>query len=142
MMIRLLFLGIVAYFALPVEDTFSKDTWEGVYTDNQAKRGMQLYLENCSECHGSQLQGREEAPSLKQGAFIYNWDGMPVSILFQRIRETMPMDDPTSVSRKTKADILAYIMKENDMPSGNIPLPYQNSKLKRIQWSAQKNSNK
>jgi len=33
-------------------------------------------------------------------------------------------------------------MKENDMPSGNIPLPYQNSKLKRIQWSAQKNSNK
>ena len=76
------------------------------------------------------------ATSLRQGAFIYNWDGLPINILFQRIRETMPMDDPKGVSRKLKADILAYIMKENNFPSGNIPLPYQNSRLKSIQWNA------
>jgi len=36
-----------------------------------------------------------------------------------------------------KADILAFIMKQNDFPAGNAPLPYQNSRLKRIQWNAQ-----
>ncbi|MBT5186089.1 MAG: hypothetical protein HOM01_04725 [Kordiimonadaceae bacterium] len=63
---------------------------------------------------------------------------MPVSILFQRLRETMPLDDPKGTSRKIKADILAFIMSENSMPAGTRPLPYQNSQLKKIQWNAQK----
>jgi len=113
------------------------NVWDGAYTEAQAVRGEKSYQEHCSECHGTQMQGREEAPSLKQGAFIYNWDGMPVSVLFQRLRETMPLDDPRGTPRKMKADILAFIMKQNDFPAGNAPLPYQNSRLKRIQWNAQ-----
>ncbi|MBT6031746.1 MAG: c-type cytochrome [Kordiimonadaceae bacterium] len=114
------------------------NVWDGVYTEVQAVRGEKLYQERCSACHGSQMQGIEEAPGLIQGAFVYNWDGMPVSILFQRLRETMPLDDPKGTSRKIKADILAFIMSENSMPAGTRPLPYQNSQLKKIQWNAQK----
>ena len=114
------------------------NVWDGVYTEAQAVRGEKLYQERCSACHGSQMQGIEEAPGLIQGAFVYNWAGMPVSILFQRLRETMPLDDPKGTSRKIKADILAFIMSENSMPAGTRPLPYQNSQLKKIQWNAQK----
>jgi S-disulfanyl-L-cysteine oxidoreductase SoxD len=113
------------------------NVWDGAYTEAQAERGATLYQQHCSECHGTQMQGREEAPALKQGAFVYNWDGMPVSILFQRLRDTMPLDDPKGTPRKVKADILAYIMKQNNMPAGKVPLPYQNSRLKRIMWNAQ-----
>ncbi|MBL4603379.1 MAG: cytochrome c, partial [Emcibacteraceae bacterium] len=104
------------------------------------EKGEQLYQERCSSCHGVQMQGIEEAPTLKQGAFVYNWDGMPVSVLFQRLRETMPLDDPKGTPRKVKADILAYIMSQNNFPVGKTPLPYQNSRLKRIKWNAQKPS--
>ena len=112
------------------------NVWDGVYTKIQAERGEKLYQEHCSSCHGSQMQGIEEAPTLRQGAFVYNWDGMGVDILFQRLRETMPLDDPRGVSRKIKADILAYIMSQNNFPEGKAELPYQNSRLKRIKWNA------
>jgi len=112
------------------------NVWDGVYTKIQAERGEKLYQEHCSACHGSQMQGIEEAPTLKQGAFVYNWDGMGVDILFQRLRETMPLDDPRGVPRKVKADILAYIMSQNNFPEGKTELPYQNSRLKRIKWNA------
>ena len=114
------------------------NVWDGAYTEAQAIRGEKLYQEHCSACHGSQMQGIEEAPTLKQGAFVYNWDGMSVSVLFQRLRETMPLDDPRGVPRKVKADILAYIMSQNNFPAGKVELPYQNSRLKRIQWNALK----
>lgn len=114
------------------------NVWDGAYTEAQAVRGEKLYQEHCSACHGSQMQGIEEAPTLKQGAFVYNWDGMPVSVLFQRLRETMPLDDPRGTPRKVKADILAYIMAQNNFPAGKVELPYQNARLKRIQWNALK----
>jgi len=50
----------------------------------------------------------------------------------------MPLDEPKGTSRKIKADILAYIMSQNNFPEGQRPLPYQNSQLKRIQWNALK----
>ena len=112
--------------------------WDGVYTKAQAERGQKLYQDHCSACHGTQMQGIEEAPTLKQGAFVYNWDSLGVDILFQRIRDTMPLDDPKGVSRKMKADILAYIMSQNNFPAGTKELPYQNAQLKRIEWHALK----
>ena len=114
------------------------NVWDGAYTEAQAERGEKLYQQHCSACHGSQMQGIEEAPTLRQGAFVYNWDSMGVDILFQRLRETMPLDDPRGVPRAVKADILAYIMSQNNFPAGKTELPYQNSRLKRITWNALK----
>ena len=138
---KLPMIGGVALFGLTIVAPAMAqniNVWDGVYTKAQAERGKESFGERCAACHGVQMQGIEEAPTLKQGAFVYNWDGMPVSILFQRLRETMPLDDPKGTSRKIKADILAYIMSENNFPEGKMPLPYQNSQLKRIQWNALK----
>lgn len=132
-------LGFVTITSASAQST--ANVWDGVYTKSQAERGKNSYDERCAACHGAQMQGIEEAPTLKQGAFIYNWDGLPVSVLFQRLRETMPLDDPRGTSRKIKADILAFIMSENNFPEGKQPLPYQNSQLKRIQWNALKPEN-
>lgn len=111
--------------------------WDGVYTEAQARRGEQRYMELCSICHGQDLGGIEESPSLKLGSFIYNWDGGSVGVLFQRIRKTMPLVEPSSISRKIKADILAYIMEENNFPAGDIELPYRTQDLNQISWDAQ-----
>ena len=132
-------IAAAALFGMSLANTASAqgtNVWDGVYTKAQAERGEKLYQQHCGACHGSQMQGIEEAPTLKQGAFIYNWDGMSVQVLFQRLRETMPLDDPRGVPRKVKADILAFIMSQNGFPEGRTELPYQNSRLKRIQWNA------
>ena len=31
----------------------SRSVWDGVYTDEQAKRGQTLYGKECSSCHGA-----------------------------------------------------------------------------------------
>ena len=36
------------------------DVWDGVYTEEQAKRGEALYSEHCVRCHGASLQGNGE----------------------------------------------------------------------------------
>jgi mono/diheme cytochrome c family protein len=33
--------------------------WDGVYSEEQAKRGEQLYGEHCARCHGEGLGGVE-----------------------------------------------------------------------------------
>ena len=40
----------------------SRSVWDGVYTEEQAKRGNPLYQQECANCHGSQLNGGEAAP--------------------------------------------------------------------------------
>ena len=55
-----------------------KNVWEGAYTEAQAVNGEMLYQEHCSACHGSQMQGIEEAPTLKQGAFRF-LNSLPLS---------------------------------------------------------------
>ena len=38
----------------------SKSVWDGVYTEEQAKRGAPLYSEHCASCHG--LDGTGNGP--------------------------------------------------------------------------------
>ena len=42
----------------------SRSVWDGVYTDEQAKRGAPLYSQYCASCHGAELTGGEMAPAL------------------------------------------------------------------------------
>ncbi len=39
----------------------SRSVWEGVYTKEQAQRGLAAYRENCAKCHGDNLGGGEAA---------------------------------------------------------------------------------
>jgi quinoprotein glucose dehydrogenase len=104
--------------------------WDGVYTQDQAKRGETQYKQECATCHGDMLEGNgqtERAQSLKRmlpplsgDVFMGTWN---------KIRRTMPRDNPGKITLEQSADILAYMLKFNGFPAGKAELPADPSSL-------------
>ena len=88
--------------------------------------------QNCAACHGSGLTGNGEAPALVGAEFISDWAGLTVGDLFDRIKNTMPQDNPGKLTRDQYADILAFVMKENGYPAGQKELDRRSEYLKAI----------
>ena len=120
-----------AILALAAQTT--RTVWDGVYTEEQSKRGGALYAKECASCHGAQLTGGESAPPLTGDGFMSNWTGQTVGDLFERIRQSMPQDDPGRLSRQQDADILAFLFSANGFPAGKGELDKQTDALKLIQ---------
>ena len=110
--------------------------WDGVYTAEQARRGEPLYQQSCAECHGADLAGGETAPGLDGGEFVWNWNGLSVGDLFERLRISMPQGVPSSVSRQEKADILAFLFEANGFPAGDTELANRTAMLAGIGFLA------
>jgi len=115
-----------------------KTQWDGVYTEDQAKRGEPLYAEKCSSCHGPDMNGGEMAPGLTGGEFQANWNDLTLGDLFERMRISMPQNNPGSLSRQQNADILAAILKKGNYPAGKAELPTQTEMLNLYKFSSQK----
>jgi mono/diheme cytochrome c family protein len=109
-----------------------KTIWDGVYSEEQAKRGEQLYAEHCARCHGDGLGGVESAPALTGPAFYANYEGEPLNALFERIRMSMPQDNPGSLSRAQNADIVSHLLRAGGYPAGSAALEGQASVLTAI----------
>ena len=122
----------------PLMAQTSRSVRDGVYTEDQAKRGSLLYNQHCSACHGADLTGGDEVPALRGESFLANWSGLPLSELFERIRTSMPADNPGKLSRPQNADILAYILKFDTYPAGSGELPTQTDALQQIRFEAAK----
>lgn len=122
-------------------DDPSRSVWDGVYTDGQAERGHSLYHENCENCHGTSLVGEGEASPLAGAQFLSSWNGLTVGDLFERVRTTMPLNDPGRLSAQQNADILAYILSFNIFPAGKTVLPHKVELLKEIRIEATKPDN-
>jgi len=116
----------------------TKSVWDGVFTEEQAKRGGGLYQENCASCHGSELTGGEMAPPLSGGEFMAGWDGLTVGDLFERIRISMPQNAPGSLSGQQNSDILAFVFSANKFPAGTAELPKDAGILKTIKFEVKK----
>ena len=129
--ITLLVAGGLFYSRVNAQEPAS--VWGGVYTEQQAKRGEALYKKECASCHGDALEGNAQTeraqklervlPPLSGDVFKGNWNGRPLSDLFDKIRKTMPRDDPGTIGMKQNADILAYMLKFDGFPSGKAELP-------------------
>jgi hypothetical protein len=63
---------------------------------------------------------------------------LTVAELFDRVRNTMPQDDPQSMNREDTAAVLAYMFTKNGFPSGDSPLPSDGDSLARIKYLANK----
>jgi mono/diheme cytochrome c family protein len=116
----------------------SRSVWDGVYTQEQAERGHSLYTQHCAPCHGDKLTGGETEPPLAGGEFLANWSGLTVGDLFERIRRSMPQDDPGRLSRQQNADVLAYLLSFNKFPDGKTELARDTEQLKQIRIEATK----
>ena len=109
---------------------------DGVYTQEQLERGRATFDEECSFCHGYELEGGEEAPALTGGAFLSDWNGLTLGELSDRIRTTMPPDKPRSLARRQISDILSLILGANRFPVGELELAAQPRILRRIKIDA------
>ena len=110
--------------------------WDGVYTAEQTRRGEAAYLQTCASCHGTALEGGDMTPPLLGGAFSSNWNDLTVGDLFERIRTTMPLDNPGKLSRQQNADVIAFVLKANGWPAGAAELPPDQAALKQIRIAA------
>lgn len=123
--------------AQPAEQP-SRSVWDGVYTGEQAQRGKTVYSKECASCHGSEMTGGEAAPPLAGDAFLSNWNGLTVGDLFERIRKSMPQDNPGRLSRQQDADVLAYMLNVNGFPAGKAELQTRTELLMQIRFEATK----
>jgi len=106
----------------------STSTLAGVYTADQAKRGKEAYLTFCRSCHVPSI-GKE---------FAKRWGGKTILDLFTYIYETMPDNNPRSVTETDNADIIGYLLQATGMPVGSRELPFVADSLKSIRIEMKK----
>ena len=116
----------------------TRTVWDGVYTEEQAKRGEAIYVEHCLRCHGPKLLGGNEIAALTGTVFNGNWNGVSLDLMLERVRTTMPLDKPGTLSRQQSADALAFIFSVNKIPVGKAELPRQAEMLHLIVFKAEK----
>ena len=97
--------------------------WDGVYTDAQAVAGAEVFQDKCDGCHGEIIAGDAEfrGPALKGDEFFENWREDHVGSLYNKIRSSMPLLQ-ASLSDPAYLVVVAYILKENGFPSGEVEL--------------------
>jgi cytochrome c553 len=108
-------------------------TAAGAFTGGQAMRGQTGYSQACSVCHLEDLSGSDQAPPLAGDGFMANWLGQDVGALVDRVRTTMPLDNPGSLSSSAATDIVAYMLQANNMPAGSQELTSQSIRTITIQ---------
>ena len=133
--------------AAPVRST-SASVWDGVYTAGQAKRGAAL-TSRCVACHGLDFEG-DEAPTLVGPSFTARWNGWTLGDVFQRVvsevqvlaitvdgqNKDLPAADRALLNGQASADLLAYILHENRLPTGTTELPVNPQFLSQIRFQA------
>ena len=112
--------------------------WDGIYTEEQAQRGEPLYAKGCAECHGIELEGDDMSPPLVGSDFLWDWSGLTVGDLFERLKISMPEGDPRSMTTQEKADVLAFMLLKNDFPVGDKELASSTQALRPIVFEAVK----
>jgi mono/diheme cytochrome c family protein len=120
--LHLLIAAIVVVVAHAQDVKPSRSVWDGVYSEAQAERGRDQYLQSCAACHARDLRGDNTAPSLVDESFAFQWDDTTVGDLFTRIKTLMPSDRPNSLSSQRYRDVVAYILQANKFPPGDKEL--------------------
>jgi mono/diheme cytochrome c family protein len=93
----------------------------GWYTSAQASSGQLLFNNYCAECHRPDLTGAD-GPALKGAAFLKTFGGQPLSELYGVEHTTMPAVNPGSLPASTLLPITAFILQQNGLPPGDVPL--------------------
>ncbi|HYA15952.1 MAG TPA: cytochrome c [Bryobacteraceae bacterium] len=124
----------------------SRSSMDGVYSEAQAKRGRELYADQCIECHGHDLEGKYESAPLAGDEFRNHWEGLDLDKLFERIHTTMTGDaagmistgPPKPLTRGQTADLVAFLLYFNGMPAGKTDLGTKAEVLETIRFESPK----
>jgi cbb3-type cytochrome c oxidase subunit III len=113
--------GFLASFFFLGGNTFgAKTVWDGVYTETQAQRGQTAYTQYCLRCHKADLLGIEGA--MKGDVFMERRREDSLEPLFLDMKATMPRGNPGGLPDQTYADIISFVLQNNNMPSGSSEL--------------------
>ena len=129
--------------AIATSQEDKKTLWDGVYTEEQAKRGEETYRLKCGYCHRDDLRGgffddgSGNAPALAGSrafgsSFSDRWNQLTVGDMFVTIGTTMPHNAPATLSPQAYIDVISYLLKMNEIPAGNTELPPDAEKLGQI----------
>jgi cytochrome c5 len=110
----------------------TRTVWDSVYADSQVARGDSIYKESCIKCHGTKLEGVDDGAPLVGDQFFGDWDGKVLGDLADEMRNTMPSDNPKSLSRAQVTQLIALILARNNFPSGARALSADSDSLKDI----------
>ena len=93
------------------------------YDATQAAGGQRVYQAVCARCH---------PPGSQSGAaFRTAWNNRRVSDLQSILVNTMPQDKPGSLTDEQYLDVIAYMLKMNDVPGGSA-LPADTAALHKL----------
>ena len=112
---------------LPVTRVAAQSTaqnQQATYTSGQAEAGSAVYSQACADCHLADLRGSFEAPELSGPSFRGIWTNRPVSDLLDLIQETMPPDNPRSLTAEQVTALAAYLLRENGIPASDTDLSF------------------
>ena len=121
----------------PARQAAPRSVRDGVYTTAQANRGKTVYDEKCAACHGTMASVTPDmAPLLNDHVFRAAWNDRSLADLFERIRDTMPQNDPGTLPPQQTVDLMAYILSANNLPAGDVVLADDVDTLKQIRLDA------
>jgi mono/diheme cytochrome c family protein len=110
----------------------SKTIWDGVFTEQQAQRGQQVYQRACAACHLDTLQGDTVSPPLIGSGFIARFTGQSAHEMVQNLRGSMPQNAPDSLGDRAYIDLVSYLLKQNGSKTGALELPLDVAELEKI----------
>jgi mono/diheme cytochrome c family protein len=125
------------------QDAATKTIWDGIYTEEQARRGEQVYKSECSYCHRDDLAGGflddgvGRAPALAGprafgSSLVERWNDLTLTDMVASIAATMPQRRPTSLTLQAYVDVVGYLFSKNNIPAGSVELPLDVESLGRL----------
>jgi len=115
--------GILLLVAAGAALAEPRTTNDGVYTPEQAAKGVDVHAKYCAKCHQQ---------SYYEGSFLDAWYGAPMSMLYEVIRMKMPEDRPGALKPREYAALLAWVLERNGYPPGAEPLGEAAAELETV----------
>jgi len=108
----------------PPKATAGASAATGMFTAAQATHGRDVYANACARCHmTTQHSG---------ATFASTWNNRRVFDLYDILYNTMPLDDPGSLTDQEYVDVVAYILQLNGHSAGKTKLPADPAALKAL----------
>jgi mono/diheme cytochrome c family protein len=116
----------------------AQNVWTGVYSAEQAKRGLETYKQQCAMCHGETMSGGGGVPAVAGPEFLFGWNGKSAGELFDYMKAMMPPADPGSLSDQKYVDVMAAMFQTDSFPEGQAELSSDAKVLKEISITREK----
>lgn len=96
--------------------------FDGVYTEEQADRGMGFFGTDCATCHSNTARGSSAAPGLIGYTLDSKYADQPLYTYFDYMRSNMPPGNAGWFTDQEYADIVAYLLELHGAPAGDTEL--------------------